>query len=1014
MSAAEPEAGAAVTAATASPFQDADTSPRLRIADLGPLKIVHSRGERPCTAPKQAALLAVLTLDANRRVTLDRLSTAGWGYDSPVSPATIENHIWRLRRLIDPDHAKPSTSPLVNDNGGYRLQLGPHATDSAALLAAARRMEPLLTSPDDAARAVRIADEALCLWRGDPYAVIAHLTTTAATTAQLNEIREQLTERRIAALILSGRTDQALADLHVVLETYPFREQLWHHQMSALSQTGRTEEALQAYQRARTVFRDELGLEPSIELQDLHQRLLRGTAPPTPASPASPASPPMPSDRPFGAVGPADDVVSRQRRPQQSSATPGARRRLPRSRGALVGRSHEIAALTGLLDQHALVTVVGIGGCGKTRIALEVARTQTRTFPDGVWFIDLTAVTSPHQVAGAIASGLGLTTPTSDPLDLLGDFFASRAALLLLDNCEHVLDGVAAVLDEVLTVGGPSVFLATSRQPLGIDPEHLLHLRPLPVGVDGAPHAGADEGPQTAPLSAAATLFEQRLRRELEPAERQLAEEICAAVDGLPLAIELAAARAEVFTLGEIHDQIHLDPSRIDRIGRGEQTHHSSLWTSIEWSHRLLGSVDQAVHRRLAVLPGPFTLPAGTAVAQSSDLDVLNIPSALARLTHRSLLERVPPSAPGRPTLFRQLDTVRAHARHLLDQTSETSSAQARRDTWVRQLIESRPPMGHADNAALYDNLDDSAAALRATLLAAVVPEPDPALLRAAAALGYYWYFRGRLIEGRTLVQAIVDAGLWSRLETPPPETVLFRLNLAAGHFLSGDVDVAAAQVAIAFRAIDTVREDLVEDLAEVLATLAATAWARNEYAHAQHASAALHRLVDRYPGSPHREVLAEQSDLVAHLVDRDPSASADKAEALFHDPRAQENKTTLWTSSAVRMIVSVPRLEPEAGLHWARTLIPLHASFGNGGGGAFLEALANFASMTGDHDRAIRMYAASYVETRNGGMIWPVQLDTAELLERSNGAVGSRRDELWRAGTELTYARVAADLRQE
>ena len=375
----------------------------MRVRDLGPVLVEVAGAQSPCSGAKQAALLTTLVMRANHRVPLSDLVVAGWGYDATVSTSSVENHVWRLRRLLEPDRVHGS-SRLVNDNGGYRLSLDPDELDSLrfdrlAIAAAAAR------SPADTLRA---CDEALALWRGVPYEAVAHATWTAPMTARMAELRAQLTERRLEALLAVGDLARALVDLEPLLVEHPFRERLWALRMTALARSGRAEEALQTYRRVRNLLRDELGLEPGAELQDLQRAVLEDG---------------LPRDRPRVA----DNALAVAGPPRRTVQLPGRP-------GDLIGRDRDVQEIGNLVDARPLTTITGPGGSGKTRLAVQVARLRAAGFPDGVWFIDLTEVTEPQLVTDVVVSRTGLHTEGADARTALRSFLQDRRVLLLLDN----------------------------------------------------------------------------------------------------------------------------------------------------------------------------------------------------------------------------------------------------------------------------------------------------------------------------------------------------------------------------------------------------------------------------------------------------------------------------------------------------------------------------------------------------------------------------------------------------
>ena len=951
----------------------------MRVRDLGPVRLVVDDVELPTAGPKQAAILSVLAMRAGERVSVDQLIVAGWGYDGDISTSTVENHIWRLRRLIEPHRGRAASTTLVNEETGYRLRLADEDIDSARFEKLAERSRRDLDA-GDLANSLAACDEALHLWRGVPYEAIAHLAETGAVVGRLEELRGQVMERRIDMLLRLGEVDRALADLELLLAAFPFRERLWAQRMSGLARAGRADDALAAYQRVRGMLLDELGLEPGPELREL-QRQIIDRAPAVSAVSAVATVAPAVRSVPSGGI------------------------HLPKRPLPLLGRQVELRGLSTWLRQRDLVTITGPGGTGKTRLALEVAAAAAADFPDGVWFVDLTEVVDSELVVDAVVSRLGITAGADGVgidanVRTLTTFVGERTLLLVLDNCEHVLDGVAAVTEALLDNKCRSVVLATSREPIEVPGEALWPLSPLPLSAAAGP-------------SPAAEMFLARMTgpAAVDPEDLATVERICAAVDGLPLAIELAAARSRAYTLDEIAAQVGHDPGRLSRIGRGPADHRTTVESTIEWSHRLLSPTEQAVHSRLAVLPGPFTLPVATAVAQGVDVDVSEVPDLLARLVHRSMLTAGPSTRRGRPSTFHQLETVRAHATHRLAATGGIAQVLARRDDWVRQLLTARPKLGDPGTPAWYDAIDDVFPIVRATFQTAVVADPDPALLRRSAGLNYFFYFRNRLIEGRRWQQAVADAcGLVDGRLDHRPEAVLFRIALAGSHLLSGDASIAARQMTSIEALIAGVPDDLLVEAGEALVATGHSAWGRNEYDIALRISAVL-STVARRSGAPHLLLLADQVDTVAHLADRDPVETADRAEAVYERAAAQSNELAEWSAAAARSIVATLAGDAGGGLLWIDRVIAAHSRCGTGGGGAFLELLANFAALSEDAELAARMYGAAFAEVRRVGMVWPVQINTQELVDRTRSALARGLfDDLWHDGTRLTYLDVARD----
>jgi pentatricopeptide repeat protein len=326
--------------------------------------------------------------------------------------------------------------------------LASDAVDSLVFEDLAKRSRAMLAD-GDAFGALHSCEAALRLWRGDPYEVVGHTTAASAATAKITELREQVVERRVDALLAVGDLAGALADLQVLTAQHPFRERLWAQLMTALARSGRVEEALQTFQRVRALMLGELGLEPGAELQRLHMQML---AQETEREPSA--------------------------RREQASAPPVSMGvRVPRPTSLLVGRDYEVAELQSWLATKPLVTVTGPGGSGKTRLAIEVALASVKRFPDGVWFVDLTTVTDPQHVVDAITSTLGLVVGDRAPLETIVDYVQARQLLLIIDNCEHVLEGVAETAEALRREGRGSRGATDRRRAavLGLDPSRPSH-----------------------------------------------------------------------------------------------------------------------------------------------------------------------------------------------------------------------------------------------------------------------------------------------------------------------------------------------------------------------------------------------------------------------------------------------------------------------------------------------------------------------------------------------------------
>ena len=920
----------------------------VRVRDLGPLLVEAGGVERSCPGPKQAAILATLAMHANRRVAVEDLVVAGWGYDATASASSVENHLWRLRRLLEPD--RPGTSCLVSETGGYRLVIATPDVDSHRFehLAATTAEE---LAPDET---LRRCDEALGLWRGAPYEIVSHATGTAAVVARLEELRGQVAERRLEALLTLGHPERVLADVEPLLAEHPYRERCWALRMTALARLGRTEEALATYRRVRDLLRDELGLDPGPALRALHRAVMSQDDVP-------PAAPPH---------RPVVDV------------------HLPTPSGALIGRERESGELAALLARSRLTTVVGPGGCGKTRLAIDVARREADRFPDGVRFVDLTQVVTGRPVADMIVSVLGLASDGAGASAALRGFVRDRCALLVLDNSAHVNDATAQLVGEILTPEARTTVLATSREPLDLVTETAWGLAPLSP-------------------PAAARLFRDRVG---VGTEAEAVERICAAVDGLPLAVELAAARARTFTVAEIAEQVARDPGGLGRVGRGPADHRRTVREAIEWSHRLLGVDEQAVHRALSVLPGPFTLPVAAAVIGPA-LEVSAVPTVLARLAHRCMLVATP-GRDGRPTTFRQLDTVRAHGRHHLAAAGEEAATLALRDAWVRGVLAARPRLGRPEEAGWYDLVEESFPIARATLDDLVAaPTPDPRALRLGAELVWFGYYRTRVHEiDRWLEHAVPHTG------PEGPDGLTVRFAHAAARILLGDLEGGRPLLVDALTRLEALEPAAVHSsLAEVVLTAAGSCWTHNAWDLVARSTTGLAHaaggLLD-----PDVALVLDAMTCAAGLG----ASEADELDALtartsaVHERAlARDNVCATWICCAVLNIVALLTRDPDAGVVWTERLIVATRRLGPGGTGVYVEAMANFLVMRGEHTEALHFYSSAHTQTRRAGMVWPARPQTAALIEAARDAIPpAEHRRAWEEGAALTTDEVLARYR--
>jgi predicted ATPase/DNA-binding SARP family transcriptional activator len=537
---------------------------------LGPLEVTSGGTELRYGGPKQRALLAFLLLRANEAVGRDRLIEAVWGDDPPATAANaLQVHVHGLRKLLGPGR-------LETRGNAYLLHVEPGELD-------VERFEDLVRQAravDDPATRLDRLQGALELWRGSALADLAELPFAELESQRLEEARVAALELRIDAELALGRDDGLVAELERLVAENPYRERLRAQLMVALYRAGRQADALAAFQQARRVLVEELGIDPSRELQELERAILRQDAALT--------------------VEPAELR---------------ARRRLPAPPTALIGRRQEVGEVCALLAADArLVTLTGPGGTGKTRVALQAAYEVAEHFADGVVFVELAALQDPALVLGEIAGALEVANGR-DAHAALAAHLRERTELLVIDNFEQV-DEAAPALGSLLHEAPGLKFLVTSRRPLRVYGEHEFPVAPLALDEEAVP------------------LFLERasaVGRSLQPSDD--VREICRRLDCLPLALEIAAARARELTPAEMRSLLS---SRLELASGGPRdlpARQQTLRATIEWSRELLDAGERRLFAGLGVFAGGWTKDAAGAVCDAD-------PPTLAALAEKSLVVR--------------------------------------------------------------------------------------------------------------------------------------------------------------------------------------------------------------------------------------------------------------------------------------------------------------------------------------------------------------------------------------
>ena len=494
--------------------------------------------------PLPRRLLAVLLANRGAVLSVDRLVEVLWGDEPPEAAASsLHAYVSRLRRVLPPSVRLETAAP------GYRLRPEAGAADVERFEAALGDALACLAERPEAALAG--LEAALSLWRGDAFAEFAEEWWAQGEAARLEELRLHAREAHAEALLALGRSEAAVSEARAVTADHPNRERAWRTLMVGLHRCGRQRDALRAAGEYRARLRDESGLDPSNDFAALEHAVA------------------------------IDEPSEHTRRGNVTPPLTG-----------LVGREDELSHLVGEVTQRRLVTLTGVGGVGKTRLATELAWSLVDGFPDGVWAVELAPVASPDAVAHAVAGMLSIRSQENMSMaETVADALRGRRMLLVLDNCEHVFDAVAGLAARI-TASCPTVaLLATSREPIGVPAERVWPVPPLPSSEGGvelfcqrAAAADATFSPSDADLAVVAT--------------------ICDSLDGLPLAIELAAARVRSMTLGDLADQLP-DRLRLLQGGRrGGPERHQTLRATVQWSYQLLTEDERLLFDRLAVFSG--------------------------------------------------------------------------------------------------------------------------------------------------------------------------------------------------------------------------------------------------------------------------------------------------------------------------------------------------------------------------------------------------------------------------
>ncbi|RKT54679.1 BTAD domain-containing putative transcriptional regulator [Saccharothrix australiensis] len=704
----------------------------MRFGVLGPLEVWTSDG-RPVRVreTRVRTLLTALLVHRGRAVAVDRLVDALWGDAPPANDVrTLRSKVSLLRRTLE--DAEPGGRDLIESRpAGYLLRVADDAVDAGRFEALLRRVR---TVGGDPRAKARLLGEAAALWRGTKaFADHADEEFVRAEARRFEEQRLAALEELAEARLALGEHALLAGELGELVAANPLRERLRSAHVRALYLAGRQDEALASLGELRDRLRDDLGLDPGHELAALHEAILRQDAALAPAA--------APEARP--------------------------RHTLPVPLTDLIGRIEEVRRIDALLSAERLVTLTGPGGVGKTRLALAVAARRAGELPDGVLLVELATARTAAEAHEAVAAVLGLRDDLRAPVrhlsDQLADALAGRATLLVLDNCEHVVEPVAELTARLLSAAPALRVLATSREPLAVVGELRWPVEPLglpePSGPSGTAGTGGTDLDRLE-RSDAVRLFVARATAaapdfRVEPGSAAAVATICRRLDGIPLALEMAAARLRVMSVADLAARLDDRFRLLTATLRAVPTRQRTLRATIDWSWDLLGEPERIALRRLAACADGCGLAAAEAVLADGPVRREDVLDLLGRLVDRSLVVQ-------RDGRYRLLESVAAYGAERLAE-ADGEDERRTRDRHVAYYVDFAE---HADarlrgreQRHWLARFKAEAANVRAALAHAVRHGLAEEALRLVNALAWSWFLRGRFAEARRSFDLALTGG---------------------------------------------------------------------------------------------------------------------------------------------------------------------------------------------------------------------------------------------------------------
>lgn len=705
---------------------------------LGPLQVHGPTGPLVLREGLTRKLVVSLALRRGAPVPVDVLIEELWPVDQPTNARNaLQAQVSYVRRMLEP--LAPEIN-LARAADAYVLSLANASSlDVVRFERAVHAATSMLTQEGSPTDALAELDGALTLWRGIPYTDVMYDDFVQHEIARLKEVHATAREQRAAALLELGRAGDALELLQVLVEEHPLRESLWAALILAMYRSRRQADALRVFGTARQRLIEELGVEPCVELRELEARVLAQDPTLDWVAPTA-----IDGNRSISGSGAG---VAGQMSVGTAALFAKPNSRVPVPVSSLIGRAFEIDHVYELLSTHRLITLVGPGGIGKSRLAVEVAHRCAETMHTVM--IELGALSPDSDVTMLIAAELGVPTqPGVDPLGAVASQLGDLPSLLIFDTCEHVLNRVALTASKLLRLKPELRVLATSRQPLGVSGELVWSVPPLEL-----PDADVTSRLDAA-ASGAVRLFVERASAArpgfvLDDSNAASIARICRALDGLPLAIELAAARSTLLSPARIEERLSDRFALLSHGGRDAEARQQSLRSTIEWSYELLDHDDQVFFDRLSVMSGPFDLDAAVAIC---GLGLSGDPlESLSSLVDRSLVRSLEGDR------FAMLDTLRSFAAEQLDRSdpAEAADTRDRHARWYLDVALAADPWSHGPLPGHWSTLRADALSCVAALEWLRSCGQAEKAARLAGALAGFWVLEGQLARADHWLKAL-------------------------------------------------------------------------------------------------------------------------------------------------------------------------------------------------------------------------------------------------------------------